>query len=82
MSDLEAFRIAIRKEGMFVNAYLALPGTMEGAALVASVRCSVCDIGEPAVFEAFKEFVKGPITKALVAELGGMLHSVEERPAT
>lgn len=44
---VQAFRIAIRDEGEWVNAYYAAPDTMAGALLMASVRRTVLDANHP-----------------------------------
>lgn len=60
-------RVAIRKEGNFINAYAAELGTMEGAHLIGSIA-RACVEEDPEVFEAFKRCV----TLALAAILEGV----------
>jgi hypothetical protein len=55
-------RLAIRKEGENVNAYYAMPGTMEKAIWLASVKLTAADL--PGVFDAFMD-----LGRAIVGEL-------------
>lgn len=43
MTENLLIRLAIRREGEFVNAYHAASGTMDGAMLVGSIRVSILD---------------------------------------
>jgi hypothetical protein len=49
--DPKPFRIAIRTEGEFVNAYWARGGTMDGAKLCMSIDRKLCDV--PMIREGF-----------------------------
>jgi hypothetical protein len=51
------FRLAIRAEGKWVNAYIAKWETMEDAKLLGSIARAACD-ADPTVFEAFKDLVR------------------------
>lgn len=54
--DNPVFRLAFRKEGEFVNCYLADPGTMEGAQLLASISHRLCE-SAPGTFDNFKRLM-------------------------
>lgn len=47
------FRLAFRKEGEFVHAYLAAIDSMEGATLMATMRVSVLN-ATPGLFDEFR----------------------------
>jgi hypothetical protein len=47
------YRIAIRAEGKFVNAYWTRSTTMQGAELIASIRKDICDT-DRTTFSGFK----------------------------
>ena len=55
------FRIAIREEGNYINAYLARPDSMAEAIHVASLRVSVAR-QYPGVFDQFVNFTKEMVT--------------------
>lgn len=46
-------RIAIREEGTFLNAYIAQPGSLEKAILLASMRVAVARM-DPSILERWK----------------------------
>lgn len=62
------FRIAFREEGEFVNAYYALPGTMDGALLIASVKVGALR-QTPGAFEDYQALVR-KIVAQLCREAG------------
>jgi hypothetical protein len=51
------FRLAVREEGNYINAYLASPESMDDAVHVASLRVTVAR-QYPEVFDPFVEFIK------------------------
>jgi hypothetical protein len=57
------FRLAYRKEGEFVNAYYAEPGTMEGAILLGSMRVSILD-STPGLFDDFQACMRKALEQA------------------
>ena len=63
------FRLAIRHEGHFINAYYAQMGTMDGAVLIGSIRHNVCQADE-AVFTMFKALMTDAIRTAVEKSLG------------
>jgi hypothetical protein len=78
--EIKPFRIAIRAEGEFVNAYFASPTSMENAQLVASIRRAVCDADE-AVFDAFKDLVRKVVSSLTKRVLGAEPIRMEEEAA-
>lgn len=63
------FRIAIRKEGDFANAYYAAPNTMKGAMLLGSMRASALR-NTPGAFEKWQEILRDIISQASREALG------------
>lgn len=63
------FRLAIRHEGAFINAYYAQMGTMDGAVLIGSIRHNVCQADE-ATFTMFKALMIDAIRTAVEKSLG------------
>lgn len=63
------FRIAIRAEGEFINAYLAPPDSMVNAVHMGSIRRSFCDASRP-LFKQFQELMQAAITVAVQESLG------------
>jgi len=58
MSDsLRPYRVAVREDGEFVNAYFAKADTLDGAWLVASISKTVLEL-EPVAWQVFQEFMK------------------------
>lgn len=60
--DNQPFRLAFRGEGMFWNAYVAKPNSMEGAILIGSIAGRVIEVNEA----IRKEFIA--LMQAAVAE--------------
>ncbi len=73
------FRIAIRHEGQFINAYLATMDTMEGAKLVASIDHELCVL-DPQIFELFKDAMLRAMP-AVVGLIGHKIDRIEIRDA-
>ena len=61
-------RLAIRDEGEWINAYYAMPGTMDGSILLASLRRTAAD--RPGVFDAFKDLGRTIVGEILFEEIG------------
>lgn len=81
MSDLKQVgRVAIRHEGEFINAYWALPDTMNKAILLGSIRHALAST-DPAVFEAFKGMMQLAATVFLKSVLNADAHFDNEQPA-
>ena len=74
------FRIAFRVEGMFVNAYLAHPDTMEDAQLIGSCAKSILDVG-PSQFHMFREIMQVGIGAFVKATLGVEVAKFDTGPA-
>ena len=53
----QLFRIAFRKEGEFVNAYLAQPHTMDDAIFIASVKTTALS-QTPGAFEDYQALIQ------------------------
>lgn len=71
MTKTNPFRIAIRREGAFVNAYFAPPDSMEGAILMGSVRTSILQ-KTPGAMEAYQELMKSAIATACSDTIGAV----------
>ncbi len=56
-------RLAIRREGEFVNAYLAQQGTMDGAKLLGSLAVDVAQ--HVVIFEAWKQLMSAVMEGAI-----------------
>jgi hypothetical protein len=68
-----SYRLALRDEGKFWNAYVAEVGTMDGARLIGSLLMDIARI--PAHKEAFISLMKAALTSILEmsgAEVGGL----------
>ena len=61
-------RLAIREEVLWVNTYYAMPGTMEGAILIASVRRTAAE--RPGVLDAFKDLGRAIVSEIVFEESG------------
>lgn len=61
-------RLAIRREGAFVNAYLAQEGTMDGAKLLGSLALDVAH--HVVVFERWKALMNDILSSAVEAIFG------------
>jgi hypothetical protein len=57
-------RLAFRKEGEWVNAYWAMPDTMEGAIHLGSMKVGMLD-KDPALFEMYRELIRIGASKLL-----------------
>ena len=71
-------RLAIRKEGAWVNAYLALSDTMQGAIKIGSIMAPVAS--RPAIWEQWKGLMTEVMAIA-VEECFGAWPEIKERPA-
>ena len=72
-------RLALRHEGNFWNAYVALPDTMEGAFLIGSIAMWAV-ARSPKFKRAFMDVMQGVMTDHLKA-LGATVNGYEERSA-
>lgn len=73
-------RLALREEGRFWNAYLALPGTMTDAKLVGSIMIGAAR-KNPAVKEAFQALMQKVLADAIEDLTGTRPKTWDERPA-
>jgi hypothetical protein len=71
-------RLAIRKEGDFVNAYLAAADTMDGATLLGSIRTTLAEHGD--VFQIWKKSMSDAFS-VLVRETLGQEPQMHEQRA-
>jgi hypothetical protein len=62
------FRIAVRREGAMINAYVAEMGTMEGSLLLASINAAVCE-QDPVMFDRFKRLCETAV-RSMVRGIG------------
>lgn len=79
----ETGRLALRVEGRNWNAYYALPNTMDGALLLASININLVT-EHPEVKRAFMETMKTALAAVLADVAGGKVGKVlnwDERPA-
>lgn len=76
----KAFRIAIRKEGKYINAYYALPDSMDGALHLGSILRGLCDTS-PELFEAFVMLMQGVAGAVSRDVLGVEVAAFTEEPA-
>lgn len=70
---MASFRIAIREEGTFVNAYVVLNETTKEQLLVATIHKFLLDTGikfEPSMFDMFTSLVAAGV-KAMVEDVTG-----------
>lgn len=79
-NERKVARLAIRTEGRFVNAYLAMPDTMTDAILLCSVLRGACE-RDAAVFDAFKALARLILTEAFRQSLGVTPSRWDEEPA-
>ena len=70
-------RLAFREEGEFVNCYLALKETMEGAVLLSSMRTPIVID----VFEDWKDLMRRQMTAAIKDVFGAEVLGYEEQNA-
>lgn len=73
------FRLAMRVEGDWWNAYMAGTDTMDGATLLASVRMTL--VATPAERDAYLAAIRALFLKAAGDVLGTKLGDGEIRPA-
>jgi hypothetical protein len=66
--QVQVGRLAIRREGENVNAYYAMPGTMEGALWLASIKSTAAD--QPGVLEIFMDLGRAIVGEILFEETG------------
>ena len=78
MADLP-FRLAIRKEGNFVNAYLAGPANMNDAMLLGSLLLGIAK--RPDLFERWKALMTDTLAAALTDVFGVAHPTFVERRA-
>lgn len=71
-------RLAIRREGKYVNAYLAQIGTMDDAVLLGSILHRLAQNAD--YFDAWKACMKHGFGIAIEEVTGGTIASFEERP--
>lgn len=71
-------RLAIRREGEFINAYLAQRNTMDDATLLGSL--AIGPAGKPDIFEAWKKLMTVVVSRA-VTEAFGQQPTMVERAA-
>lgn len=79
-TDQPKFRLAIRHEGAFVNAYYAQMSTMDGAVLIGSIRHNVCQADE-ATFTMFKALMTDAMRTAVEKSLGLKVVTTHEQDA-
>lgn len=79
MSDKPFIRTTIRREGTWINAYLAHTHTMDGAVLLASISYGACSMDRQA-FEDFKALISAFVVRRVTAETG-CVPRVEETDA-
>ena len=72
-------RLAIRREGGFVNAYLARQGTMDGARLIGSVARGAVERHDD-IWQQWKSVMTEIVARA-VEDIFGERPSMPERPA-
>ncbi len=71
-------RLAIRREGNSVNAYMADPKTMEGATLVASLTVGIAQHAD--FFERWMQLMEDALARA-VKDIYGQEPEMTTRPA-
>ena len=69
-------RLAIRKEGNWLNAYLANSSTMEGAELIGSLRINVA-LRDPEIFERWKNLMVDALADIIADVVGTRPEMVE-----
>jgi hypothetical protein len=72
-------RLAIRKEGRFVNAYAALENTMQGAVLLGSMAAGLCE-EDDTIWKRWKALMIDIMAEA-VEKMFGERPDMPERPA-
>lgn len=79
MND-KPFRIAIRAEGNFINAYLAAPDSMASAQLIGCVARGACD-ADRTIFTEFQTLMQRAVAIACKGALGVEPLKFETQPA-
>lgn len=79
MTEQMLMRLAIRREGQFVNAYHAAHDTMDGAMLVGSLRVSILD-AHPDIWEDWKKLMSRAY-QAVIHDVTGVKPHMDETPA-
>lgn len=74
-----ALRIALRIEGTWWVAYVAEPGTMEGALELARIRMSM--VGGPDRKQRFMQLVQDAVAEVITSTTGSVPEMFETRPA-
>jgi hypothetical protein len=74
------FRLAIRHEGPFINAYFAPMGTMDGAVLIGSIRTNLCRQNDD-VFTSFKALMSSAMSTAVKNATGSEVMALLEQDA-
>lgn len=80
MKTAQAFRLAIRAQGDYVNAYLAQNETLDGAILLGSLHRGVAD-ADSAAFAQFKVQMQKALATTVKSVLGVAPEFDEGRPA-
>ncbi|WP_374374420.1 hypothetical protein [Dongia sp.] len=78
-NTVNPFRLAMRVEGEWWNAYMAPPETMEGATLLATVRMTL--VAEKDAKDVYLATVRDLFFRAAEAALGAPIDSFETREA-
>lgn len=79
MTEKMMMRLAIRREGEFVNAYHAAPDTMDGAMLIGSIRESLLNQHQ-GIWEDWKNLMTRAY-QAKIHDATGLRAQMEEQPA-
>lgn len=79
MTEKMLMRLAIRREGEFVNAYHAAHDTMEGAMLVGSIRTSILKAHRD-IWEDWKNLMSRAY-QAVIHDATGCMATMDEGPA-
>ena len=80
MTDKSAIRLALRQEGQWWNAYLALPDTMDGAERIGSIRMSIVT-AQPELKQAFMALMGEAMNGMIRATFGVEASGIEVRQA-
>jgi len=79
-NEQRPYRVAIRAEGEWVNAYWARTGTMEGAARIASISRELAECN-PRMFESFRLLMEAASIELVRLRLDAQVSAVEVEPA-
>ena len=74
------FRLAIRHEGPFVNAYYAQMNTMDGAVLLGSIRTTLCRQNDD-VFTSFKALMSSAMSAVIKNSTGAEVLAMIDQDA-